>query len=85
MNQIKIQIIGSAGSGKSTLAWEIADMVTSLGLEVSVKDHETDVPEIQVERSLSLHETGVEIQIETVDANRCIHSREEITEKLRTL
>lgn len=85
MNQIKIQIIGTAGSGKSTLAWEIADLMKELGLVVSVKDHETDIPEIQVERALSLYETGVEIQIETVDANRRMHSLDEITEKLRTL
>ena len=63
MNQIKIQIIGTAGSGKSTLAWEIADLMKELGLVVSVKDHETDIPEIQVERSLSLYKKDINIAI----------------------
>lgn len=40
-----------------------------INLEVSAKDHETDIPEVQVERAISLYKTGVEIQIETVDAN----------------
>ena len=72
MNQIKIQIIGTAGSGKSTLAWEIADLMKELGLVVSVKDHETDIPEIQVERSLSLYKKDINIKIETMDINRSL-------------
>lgn len=85
MNQIKIQIIGSAGSGKSTLAWAIAEVLEGAGICVEVIDHEDFIPEDNHLRLDKLYERSTRVQIETVDANRRMHSREEITEKLRTL
>lgn len=70
MNQIKIQIIGTAKSGKSTLAWTIAKVLEGVGIRVNVIDDEGSIPEYNNFRLSALYERSTHVEIETVTANR---------------